>query len=146
MKIPFLIGRIVFGGFFLYSGIHQLRQRNRLKSYVESKHVPMPNVAVTVSGLALIIGSTSILLGLKPKIGAAAVAAFLVTVSPLMHDFWNLPSDQQTNEFFNFTKNIGLLGAALALFGIEEPWPVSLPTHKPGPFEKAVRFTRHLAA
>src|SRR5579863_2044028 len=113
MKIPFVIGRLVFGGFFLYNGINHLMKRSELKSYAAAKHVPMPDAAVTVSGIALIFGGSSILLGLKPKYGAAAVAAFLTAVSPVMHDFWNTPSKQQMPEWINFMKNMALLGAAL---------------------------------
>lgn len=146
MKIPFLIGRAVFGGFFIYNGVHHLLQRNQMKSYVAAKKVPMPDAAVTVSGLALLLGGTSILLGVKPKVGSAALAAFLATVSPLMHDFWNAPSEQQNGEMIHFAKNMALLGAALALLGMEEPWPASVPLDEPTPVEKAVRFAKRLAA
>ncbi len=52
MKIPFLIGRTVFGGFFLYNGIHHFLKRNQMKPYVAAKGVPMPDLAVTLSGAA----------------------------------------------------------------------------------------------
>ena len=50
MKIPFLVGRLVFGGFFLYNGINHFKQRKELAKHASSKHVPMPEAAVTVSG------------------------------------------------------------------------------------------------
>ncbi len=53
----------------------------------------MPGAAATVSGLALMFGGASILLGVKPKYGVAALAAFLVIVSPVTHGFWNAPSE-----------------------------------------------------
>jgi uncharacterized membrane protein YphA (DoxX/SURF4 family) len=128
MKIPFLIGRLVFGGFFLYNGIHHLKERKSLTGYAQSKNVPMAEVAVTATGLALIAGGTSILLGIKPKLGAAAIATFLGGVSPVMHDFWRIEDPgQRMNEMINFTKNLALLGGALALLGVDEPWPVSVP-------------------
>ena len=128
MKVPFLIGRLVFGGFFLYNGIHHLQERKMLAGYAESKNVPMAETAVTATGLALIAGGTSILLGIKPKLGAAAIAIFLGGVSPVMHDFWRMEDpNQRMNEMSNFTKNLALLGASLALLGVDEPWPVSVP-------------------
>ena len=146
MKIPFLIGRLVFGGFFLYNGVNHLRKREQMKPYVASKNVPMPDAAVTVSGIALILGGASILLGVKPKMGAAAVAAFLASVTPIMHDYWNAPSEQQMNETINFTKNMALLGGAMALMGVEEPWPVSVPVDQPSRLERVARVTKRLAA
>jgi putative oxidoreductase len=128
MKIPFLIGRLVFGGFFLYNGIHHLKERKSLTGYAQSKNVPWAEAAVTGTGIALIAGGTSILLGIKPKLGAAAIATFLGGVSPVMHDFWRIEDPgQRMNEMINFTKNLALLGGALALLGVDEPWPVSVP-------------------
>lgn len=146
MKPFFLIGRAVFGGFFVYSGIRHLVHHGMTKQYAKAKEVPLPEAAVLASAAALIFGGTSVLLGVKPKYGAAALIAFLGVVSPVMHNYWAVPDEQRMSEFVNFTKNMALLGAALALAGVKEPWPVSLPMRHPSPVEKAVRFASRLAA
>ena len=69
MKAPFLLGRLIFGGFFLYNGINHFKERRNMVKYVDQKNVLAPELAVTGTGLALIVGGSSILLGLKPKIG-----------------------------------------------------------------------------
>jgi putative oxidoreductase len=128
MKAPFLIGRLVFGGFFLYNGINHLKERKQLAQYAESKSVPMAEAVVAATGVALIAGGASILLGVKPKLGTAAIAGFLAGVSPVMHNFWSVQEPgQRMNEMINFSKNMALLGSALALMGVDEPWPVSVP-------------------
>ena len=128
MKAAFLIGRLVFGGFFLYNGIHHLKERKQLGQYAESKNVPMAEATVAATGVVLIAGGTSILLGVKPKLGTAAIAGFLAGVSPVMHNFWSMQDPQQRmNEMINFSKNMALLGSALTLMGVDEPWPVSVP-------------------
>ncbi|HET9741540.1 MAG TPA: DoxX family protein [Terriglobales bacterium] len=137
MKAPFMIGRLLFGGFFLYSGIHHFQQREGLAQYAKSKHVPLPDVAVGATGAALILGGASLLLGIKPKIGAATVAGFLAGVSPLMHDFWSSEDpNQRQNDMINFTKNMALLGGALALMSVEEPWPASIPVARPSFYDQ----------
>jgi putative oxidoreductase len=131
MKRLFLMGPLVFGGFFLYNGIHQLQQRRELAQYAGAKNVPQPELAVTASGAALILGGGSILLGVKPKLGAAMVAGFLAGVSRVMHDFWKVGDpNQRTSEMINFGKNLALLGAALALMAVREPWPASIPVSR----------------
>jgi putative oxidoreductase len=121
-KVPFVLGRLLFGGFFLYGGIHHFQQLKGLSRYAGAKHVPNPDIAVAVSGAALVLGEASLLLGIKPKAGAAAVAAFLGAISPVMHDFWNQQDPQQKQtEMVNFTKNLALLGAALTLMSVEQP-------------------------
>src|SRR5262249_39627963 len=42
MKAPFLIGRLLFGGFFLYNGIHHLMKGRQMAPYAQSKGVPAP--------------------------------------------------------------------------------------------------------
>ncbi len=147
MKFPFLIGRIAFGGFFLYSGINHFLNLKEMAQYVKSKNVPLPEVAVAATGAALVFGGVSVLAGVKPKVGAAALTAFLAAVSPIMHDFWRIENpDRKMQEMVNFMKNLALLGAALALLGIEEPWPVSIPLGQPNLQDRAREVVRKLVA
>ncbi|MFN7994912.1 MAG: DoxX family protein [Bryobacteraceae bacterium] len=137
MKVPFLIGRVIFGGFFIYNGIHHLAERKPMSQFARAKNVPMPDAAVTLSGLMLLFGGASILLGIKPKWGVAATVGFLSGVSPVMHDFWKAEDpNQRMMDMIQFSKNMALLGGALALAGTEEPWPVSVPMKNRGPLDK----------
>ncbi len=147
MKAAFLLGRMIFGGFFIYSGIHHLQERKALAQYAAAKQVPAPDVAVTATGVMLMVGGASILLGVKPKLGALAIAAFLAGVSPAIHDFWKAEDpNQRQNDQINFMKNVAMLGAALALMGVEEPWPASVPIGQPEPLERVRRFARKVVA
>jgi uncharacterized membrane protein YphA (DoxX/SURF4 family) len=147
MKAPFMIGRLLFGGFFLYNGINHLRQRKNLSQYASAKNVPAPDAAVTASGVALILGGASILLGVKPKIGAGMIIGFLASVSPVMHDFWKQQDqNQRMNDMINFSKNMALLGAALALMGVEEPWPASVPIAQPDFYHRMSQGLKRVAA
>ncbi|PYV61224.1 MAG: DoxX family protein, partial [Acidobacteria bacterium] len=108
-------------------GINHFKQTRELSQYAAAKKVPQPDLAVQLTGATLIAGGTSILLGIKPKLGAAAIIGFLAGVSPIMHDFWKQEEPQQRmNDMINFTKNLALAGAATALMGVEEPWPASV--------------------
>lgn len=147
MKVPFLIGRVLLGGFFLYNGVNHFQRRRALAQYAGAKHVPAPDLGVALSGALLLVGGTSILLGLKPKIGTAAIFAFLAAVSPVMHDFWNAEdAGQRHNDMIHFSKNMALLGASLALMGVEEPWPLSVPVDQPSAPARVLQFARKLAA
>ena len=65
-----------------------------------------------------------------------------------MHNFWKVEdANQRQGEMTNFTKNLALLGAAIALMGVEEPWPASVPVAQPGPIERARRtLSQHRVA
>jgi putative oxidoreductase len=127
LKAPFLIGRLLFGGFFLYNGIHHLRRRKEMAGYAQAKGVPSAELSVALTSVPLIVGGTSIMLGLKPKLGALSVLGFLAGISPVMHDFWRNENPQErANNQIMFMKNVALAGAALALLGVEEPWEASV--------------------
>lgn len=147
MKTPFVIGRILFGGFFLYNGINHLLKKQEMAPYAASKGVPNAEFSVAASGIPLIIGGTSLLLGVKPKIGALAILGFLAGVSPIMHDFWRNedPNERQKN-MIDFMKNAALAGGALALMGVEEPWEASVPVGQPGFGKRVKKLARQIAA
>ncbi|HXE13625.1 MAG TPA: DoxX family protein [Bryobacteraceae bacterium] len=120
MSASFVIGRMLFGGYFLYSGINHFLNSGTLAQYAASKDVPSPEAMVGASGAMLIFGGASMMLGVKPKLGALAVIGFLASVSPTIHDFWNAEDQgQRTNDTVNFAKNLALAGAALAVIGGE---------------------------
>jgi uncharacterized membrane protein YphA (DoxX/SURF4 family) len=127
MNATFLAGRILFGGFFLYNGINHFIGRRHLSQHAAAKKVPAPDAMVTMAGILLLFGGASIVLGVKPKLGAAAIIKFLLGVSPAMHDFWNEEDpNRRMTEMVNFSKNMALLGAALALASVPEPWSASV--------------------
>jgi len=147
MKAPFLIGRMLFGGYFLYNGINHLKNRHQMAPYVQAKGVPAPKASVVASGIPLIIGGASLLLGVKPKLGAAAIIGFLAGVSPIMHDFWrNEDPNERQNNMRSFMSNLALAGGALALAGVEEPWEASVPSVQSGFGKKLRKAARDLAA
>jgi putative oxidoreductase len=147
MKVPFLLGRLIFGGYFLYAGINHFKEEKTMTEYAAAKNVPVPNLAVKVSGAALVVGGASILLGIKPKWGAATIIGFLAGVSPIMHNFWQMEDAQQRqNDMINFTKNIALAGAGLALASVEEPWPASVPVAQPDDMRSKLRVMRRKVA
>ncbi len=133
MNVLFLLGRIVFGGYFVYSGVNHYLHHGMMKGYAASKGVSAPHVAVPGTGTMIVAGGASIVTGFQPKIGALLIIGFLVGVSPKMHDFWNIEDQgQQMNDMINFTKNMALIGAALTLLSRPEPWPLSLGAAEPG--------------
>lgn len=122
-EILFLAGRVIFGGYFLMNAWNHFSKLGMLTGYAASKGVPMPGVAVFVSGLLILFGGAGILLGVYVEWAVAAIAVFLVPVSFQMHNFWNDPDpNMKMANMVNFTKNMALLGAALMLLSVPTPW------------------------
>jgi putative oxidoreductase len=127
MDYLFVLGRILFGGFFLVNAYRHFTRVSAMAPYTASKKVPAPQLAVLGSGVLLALGGLSVLLGVRPDWGVFCLALFLIPVSFTMHNYWNDkdPQMRQNNEI-QFHKNLALLGAALMLLAIPEPWALSL--------------------
>ncbi|EKE19151.1 MAG: DoxX family protein, partial [uncultured bacterium] len=112
MEIIFLVGKILFGGYFVYSGLNHFIKKDSLFAYARSRHVSMPGAAVLVSGVIIFLGGLGVLLGFYVRWSLALIAIFLLLVSFIMHRFWTI-SDESTRmiEKTNFSKNMALLGA-----------------------------------
>jgi putative oxidoreductase len=125
--IAFLLARVLLGGMLAFTGINHFMQTDQMSGYAEMKGVPAPTLSVVASGVMLVFGGLSLILGVYPVVGAGALAVFLVVATPKMHDFWNAPEDQQQSEMTAFLKNVGLLGGVLVLLALGgASWPYAL--------------------
>lgn len=123
----FLVGRLLLGGYFIFNGFNHFSNASMMTGYAQSKGVPAAKAAVLLSGLLLLVGGLSILLGIYPMIGTLAIALFLLPVTFMMHAFWKVQEPMaKMGETINFTKNLALLGATLMLLAIPQPWSLSL--------------------
>lgn len=126
-EIFLLVGRILYGGYFVMSGMTHFTQMGTMKGYTASKGVPAAGLAVAVTGLLLLAGGLGILLGLYLQLAVAALVIFLVPVTFKMHAFWaDTDPNMKMANMVNFMKNIALLGAALMMLAIPTPWPYAL--------------------
>ena len=127
MDLLFLAGRVLFGGLFLFNGLNHLLHYEGTRGYIAYKKVPLPAAATIVSAVWLLAGGASVVAGFRPEIGLCLIVAFLIVVTPKMHDFWTVTDPtQRMGQFINFQKNVALAGAALMMWAIPRPWPYSL--------------------
>ena len=122
----FLVGRLIVGGYFIFNGLNHFLSYPMFVQAAASKGVPLPEIAIPVSGALLLFGGASILLGWLTDYGIAAIVLFLAVVSPYMHDFWAQSGMERMNQMINFTKNMALLGSTLIFAAVPKPWPYSV--------------------
>jgi len=127
MDYVFVLGRILFGGFFLMGGVNHFLNLNMMAGFTASKGMPAAKPGVVLSGLLIIIGGLLVIAGWHVRLGLACIVLFLVPVTFTMHNYW-VETDmmQKINQRVNFQKNLALLGAALMMLMIPRPWPLSL--------------------
>jgi uncharacterized membrane protein YphA (DoxX/SURF4 family) len=90
-----------------------------MSQYAAAKGLPAPKVAVVVSGVMLLAGGLSVILGVWMEIGVWLIVVFLLMAAVMMHDFWAVsdPGQKQIEQAM-FMKNIALAGAALVLYWV----------------------------
>jgi uncharacterized membrane protein YphA (DoxX/SURF4 family) len=122
-----LISRVILGLYFLFNGFNHFRSLNSMAEWVKSKNIPAPKLMVALTGIFLLIGGFSILLGAYIEIGILALTLFFLPVTFVMHDFWRETDPQMKMiHMINFMKNLALWAAILALLFVPQPWPFSL--------------------
>ncbi len=114
----FLIGKILLGGYFAFSGLNHFVNTRDMTGWVESKGLPKPELMVYLSGLVLIVGGLGIIAGAYPVASILMLSGFLFLANVLMHDFWNLEEGRQ-DQMTHFLKNTALIGALLMLLGAD---------------------------
>jgi putative oxidoreductase len=127
----FLLGRVLFATLFLASGFNHLANTSSLTQYAAAKKVPAPRAAVLLTGVILLVGGLSVLLGFRPEVGLGLIGLFLLVVTPKMHNFWTLEDPMmRATDMAHFLKNLALLGATLMLLAantvLPHPWPYAL--------------------
>jgi len=119
----FLLGRILYGGFFVLGGINHFQNLGMMSGFTASKGVPAAKAGVILSGLLILVGGLSVIVGWHVRIGLACIVLFLIPVTFLMHNFWvEKEMMPRINQMVNFQKNLALLGAALMMLMIPRPW------------------------
>lgn len=114
MIIVFFIGRVLFGGYFIYSGYNHFKKLDQMTAYAKMKGVPSPKLATQITGIMLLLGGIGLVIGLKMKIASIILAIFMAGVSFKMHSFWKIQDPALKNtEQMAFFKNMAILGSLL---------------------------------
>src|ERR671911_1159839 len=116
MDVVFLVGRILLALPFVQSGLMLHFSRQGVE-YARGYGAPAPELMVPLSGAAIVAGGLSVALGIWGDLGALVLAAFALSILPIMHAFWKEQDAQaQQAQVVNFVKNVSMAGGALVLF------------------------------
>ena len=101
------------------SGINHFTKIEAMTGYAKYKKLPAAKLGVLISGLMLVIGGITIILGYYADLGALLLAIFLVLAAFIFHNFWKeTDATAKQNEMLGFMKDMALAGAALILFAL----------------------------
>ena len=119
MDVVLLIARVLFVALFFGSALGHLTQTDGMAGYAASKGVPMARAATLGTGVLMLVGGLSVLLGVWGDLGALLLFVFLVATAFMMHAFWReTDATAKQTEMIQFNKDIALAGAALAFLWV----------------------------
>jgi len=103
-----LIGRILLGLIFVMSGFNKITGFEGTQQYMASYGMPMTSLLLVGAIVVEIVGGLSVIFGVFPRLGAAALVLFLIPASLIFHtDF-----SEQT-QLIMFLKNLSIMGGLL---------------------------------
>ncbi|MEM7311621.1 MAG: DoxX family protein [Planctomycetota bacterium] len=108
-----VVGRIMLALIFLMSAVgNKIPKFNDVVGYMTSEGVPAANVMLIGAIAFLIVGSLSVIVGYKARLGATLLLIFLVLATYYFHDFWTYEDAAvQQQQMIQFMKNLALMGA-----------------------------------
>lgn len=115
---PFtLVGRVLMAALFLPAGVSKIAGFAGTVGYIASKGVPLPEAAAIIAIIVEVGGGLALILGVKTRWAALALALFTLIATFMFHNYWTLPADQQMMQQLMFMKNIAVIGGLLTLAG-----------------------------
>ena len=120
-----LAGRISLAMIFLFSGMNKVSNFGSTVEKMTLVGVPMPSRLLPLAIMFLLVGSLSLIVGFRVKIGAALLAVFLVLATGYFHNFWEVEEAARQMQQIQFMKNLSILGGLLGI-AAAGPGPISV--------------------
>jgi len=102
------LARLLMSSLFIWDGTLQLRDPGGTAEYFASVHVPVPDFTIWISIVIHLVGGLAILVGLKIRWAAAALAVLCLGTAFGVH----LPAGDSDN-MVEFYKNLVMTGGFL---------------------------------
>jgi len=122
-----VLARVLLSAIFLMAAVgNDIPNFSGVAHAMASVGVPAPQVMLVGAIVFLIVGSLSVIVGYKARIGAALLLVFLILATYYFHDFWAL-TDPHAKEMqmIQFLKNLSMMGGMLFVIA-NGPGPMSV--------------------
>ncbi len=126
--VIFLVGRLIFGGYWVFNGLNHFINMKMMADFARQRGVPFPaELSVAVTGLMMLVGGLTIILGVYTYIGMALIIVFLLSAMLFIHKFWEMTDPMaRMMEMILFMRNVAYIGALLSLYVLGDTWPYNL--------------------
>ena len=106
--VPALAGRVLLAAIFVLSGVSKVTDPGAALAYIESAHLPLPQLALAGAIAVELLGGLALVFGFRARLAAAVLAVFSLITAAFFH---SALGDQ--NQFIHFFKNVAMAGGLL---------------------------------
>lgn len=108
-------GRVLLSTIFLMAAAgNKIPNFKGVVEVMANAGIPAPELMLVGAIAFLLVGGSSVALGLYARFGALLLLAFLVLATYYFHGFWRLEEPQaQQEQMIQFMKNLSMMGAML---------------------------------
>lgn len=125
-----VLGRVMIATIFFLSAVgNKIPNFDSVAGYMASEGVPQPKVMLAGAIVFLIVGSLSLILGFKARVGAALLLVFLILATYYFHDFWKMEGQERQMQMIQFMKNLSMM-AAMVFVMANGSGPMSLDSRR----------------
>ncbi|WDR01863.1 DoxX family protein [Devosia algicola] len=108
-----VIGRVIFGLFFLIAGIRNFSHFPERKNSKTNYGWPLPTILAALGFGVQIVGGLFLILGMWTVLGALALIIFLVLATCLFHNLFLFKGEERNPHLYFTLVNITLAGGLL---------------------------------
>lgn len=108
-----LLGRVLLCLIFVISGAGKIAKFGGTAAYISSKGLPAPEILAALTICVELGGGLLLLVGLKTRWAALALAIFTLLAAIIFHNFWAMSGPEAMNNQIHFLKNLAIAGGML---------------------------------
>jgi putative oxidoreductase len=111
-----ILGQVVIAGFFIQSGIPNIRNRKIWETRMADQGVPSPRLVLYAGFVLQYVGAAMVLVDYYASVGALALILFLIIATLLFQRYWSVSDPGQRRVMrLSFYANICIVGGLLLL-------------------------------
>lgn len=114
-SLGMFLARLLLAIPFVFSGVGKLFNYDGTIQYMASKGMTMLPVMYTGAVIVEVLVGLCLIIGYFTRLSALILLAFLISVTYIFHDFWNVPPEQYLIMQIMFFKNLAIMGGLLAI-------------------------------
>jgi putative oxidoreductase len=108
-----IVGRILLGGLFVVAGIKHLLLLAPICEVIRARGVPVPRLVLIAGTLTELLAGAVLISGLYTAAAAFVLAAFTLTASVMLVNFWDRQGEERANLQNVFLCNLAIIGGLL---------------------------------